>query len=187
MRKADSPPVKWGHVALFLTALLVATADQLSKTWIRSYPQGYLIHKVGFLQIIHIRNTGSVFGVFQGQSFALTIVALMGVAVLLFLAFYAYRRFPPLTNMPTRIALGLILGGTVGNLVDRLRFVFDSTAGNLVERLNQGFVTDFIDVGFWPVFNIADSAIVIGVIIIAYSLLRLAITEEHRGEKTTKS
>ena len=164
MRKADSPPAKCWHVVLFLTALLVVAADQLSKTWIRSYPQGHLIHKVGFLQIIHIRNTGAAFGVFQGQSLALTIVALVGVAVMLLLAFYAYRYFPLLTNIPNRIALGLILGGTVGNLID---------------RLSRGYVTDFIDVGFWPAFNVADPAIIVGVIILAYSMLRLAITQEH--------
>ena len=164
MRKVDSHPAKWWYVVLFLTALLVVAADQLSKTWIRSYPQGHLIHKVGFLQIVHIRNTGAVFGVFQGQSLALTIVALVGVAVILFLAFYAYRHFPLLVNMPNRIAIGLILGGTVGNLID---------------RLSLGYVTDFISVGFWPAFNVADPAIIIGVIIVAYSLLRLAITREH--------
>ena len=164
MRKADSHPAKWWHVVLFLTALLVVAADQLSKTWIRSYPQGHLIHKVGFLQITHIRNTGAVFGVFQGQSLALTIVALVGIAAILLLVFYAYRHFPPLTSIPNRIALGLILGGTVGNLID---------------RLSLGYVTDFIDVGFWPAFNVADPSIIVGVIIIAYSLLRYAITQEH--------
>ena len=57
------------------------------------------------------------------------------------------------------MSLGLVLGGTVGNLIDRLR---------------SGYVTDFIDFGFWPAFNIADSSIVIGVTILAYSLLSLA-------------
>ena len=163
MCKADSSPVKWWHVVLIITASLVVTADQLSKLWIRTYPQGHLLNKAGFFQIIHIRNTGAAFGVFQDQSLALAIVALIGVAVTVFLAFYAYRRFPLLARMPNRIAFGLILGGTVGNLID---------------RLSLGYVTDFIDVGFWPVFNIADSAIVIGVIIVAHSLLRLAITKE---------
>ena len=53
-------------------------------------------------------------------------------------------------------ALGLLLGGSVGNLIDRLRL---------------GYATDFIDVGFWPVFNLADSAIVVGAFILAYSFL----------------
>ena len=62
------------------------------------------------------------------------------------------------------LMLGLVLGGTVGNLVDRLRL---------------GYVTDFIDVGIWPMFNISDSAIVVGVIIFAYSLLPLARGGKH--------
>ena len=162
MRKADSPLVSWWHVVFFLTALLVVTADQLSKIWIRSYPLGHLINKIGFIEITHIRNTGSAFGTFQGQSLALTIVGLAEVAVILVLAFYIYRRFPLLANIPNRIALGLILGGAVGNLID---------------RLSLGYVTDFVDVGFWPVFNIADSAVVVGVIIAVYSLLRYAINK----------
>ncbi len=63
-----------------------------------------------------------------------------------------------------KVALGLVFGGTLGNLIDRFRF---------------GRVTDFIDFGFWPAFNIADSAVTVGVIIFAYSLLRLARAENR--------
>ena len=84
--------------------------------------------------------------------------------MLLLYAFLFYRRFPLLNNWLTWAGLGLVLGGTVGNLIDRLRL---------------GYVTDFIDFGFWPAFNLADSAIVVGVIIFAYSLLSLARAEKH--------
>ena len=143
----------------FLTTLLVVAADQLSKAWIVSYPQGQLIFEVGFFLLIHIHNTGAAFGLFQDHSLPLTIVALVGVAILLIYALFIYRRFPSLANMQNRIVLGLILGGTVGNLIDRLRL---------------GYVTDFISIGIWPAFNIADSAITVGVILFAYSLLTLA-------------
>jgi len=166
-------------VALFLAASLIIAADQLSKMWVRSYPEGHLIYKAGFFRLTHVHNTGAVFGLFQGQSFALAIVAFLGVIVFLFLALFLHRRLPLLASMPNRIALGLIIGGTVGNLVDRLRFIFDSTAGNLVERLNLGYVIDFIDFRVWPAFNIADSSIVIGVIIFACILLSFAIAEKH--------
>jgi signal peptidase II len=63
--------------------------------------------------------------------------------------------------MPGKIVLGLVLGGTIGNLIDRLHF---------------GYVTDFIDFSFWPTFNIADSAVTIGAVIFAYRLIRLAQT-----------
>jgi len=152
-------------VVFFLTGLLIAVADQLSKAWVRTnLAEGQSLFDIGFLRITHVHNTGAAFGLFQGQSFALTIVAIIGIAVLLVYALVIHRYFPWLNSMLGRSALGLILGGTVGNLIDRFRF---------------GYVTDFIDFGFWPAFNIADSAVTVGVIIFAYSILRLAQTEKH--------
>ena len=152
----------WGF---FLTALLVVVADQLSKMWIRSnLVVGQSLPETGFFRLTHIQNTGAAFGLFQGHSFALSIVALVGIVVLLLYALFIYRRFPILDNRLGKLALGLVLGGTVGNLID---------------RLHLGYVTDFIDVGFWPAFNIADSAIVVGVIMLAYSLRFLARAEKH--------
>jgi len=142
-------------------------ADQLSKIWIRSYSEEQAIIEAGFLRIIHIRNTGAAFGLFQGHSFALTIVTLVGIAAILVYALLVYRHSPYLDNKLSRIALGLVLGGTVGNLID---------------RLSRGYVTDFIDFGFWPAFNIADSAITVGVIIFAYSLLRSLSWGGKHGE-----
>ena len=164
MQKANSLQGKWRNAVFFLIALLVVVADQLSKTWIRSYPEEQPIFEVGFFRLIHIHNTGAAFGLFQGQSFALTIVALVGVAAILVYALFIYRSFPRLDSMLGKSALGLVLGGTVGNLIDRLHF---------------GYVTDFIGVGIWPAFNIADSAITVGVIVFAYTLLRLARAEKH--------
>jgi len=144
-------------VLLFIAALLIVAADQFSKIWIRSYPEGQPIFDAGFFQITHIHNTGAAFGLFQGYSFALTIITVVGIAVILLYIFLIHRLLPFLDGMPGKSALGLVLGGTIGNLIDRLCF---------------GYVTDFIDFGFWPAFNIADSAITVGVIIFAYSLLR---------------
>jgi signal peptidase II len=121
--------------------------------------------ETGFFRLIHVRNTGSAFGLFQDQTFLLTIIAFIGIATLLFFVLFMHRRFPFLATMPAKLALGLILGGTVGNLID---------------RLNHGYVTDFIDIGRWPSFNIADSAVVVGTILIAYLLIRLANSSEHR-------
>jgi signal peptidase II len=150
---------------LFLIALLVVAADQLSKVWIRSnLLVGQSLFEAGFFRITHVNNTGAAFGLFQGQSFLLTIVALVGITVLLVYALVIYRKFPLLDNRLGRSTLGLVLGGAVGNLIDRLRF---------------GYVTDFIDVGRWPAFNIADSAITVGVILFAYSFLRSARAEKH--------
>ncbi len=165
MQKANRLQGRWRNAVFFLTGLLIVTADQLSKLWIRSnLLVGQSLPEAGFFRLTHVHNTGAAFGLFQDQTFPLIIVAVIGVAVLLLYALFIYRRFPFLDDRLGKSALGLVLGGTVGNLIDRLRF---------------GYVIDFIDVGIWPAFNIADSAIVVGVIILAYSLLPLARAEKH--------
>jgi len=166
MEKANYLPGKWRNAVFFFTAFLVVTADQLSKLWIRTYPEGEPIFEVGFFQVIRSHNTGAAFGLFQGQSFALTIVALVGIVILLAYILFFYRHFPLLDNKLCISALGLILGGTVGNLIDRL-------------NPNLGGVTDFISIGIWPIFNLADSAGVVGAIIFAYTLLPLARARKH--------
>lgn len=161
MRKAIDIKNNWRNAVFLLIACLVVVADQLSKIWIRTVPEGYSLLEAGFFRIAHFPpNTGAAFGIFRGQSFALTIVALIGIVVLILYALPAARRLPFMDNNLARVAIGLVLGGTAGNLIDRLRI---------------GGVTDFIDFGFWPAFNIADSSIVVGVIIFAYSLRSLAM------------
>ncbi len=165
MRKADPRQGRWWNVVFPLTALLVVVADQFSKLWIRSsLAVGESLPEQGVFRLTHIHNTGASFGLFQNQSFPLTIVAFIGIVVLLFFVFLVPRRYPFLDTKLGKLALGLVLGGTIGNLIDRLSF---------------GHVTDFIDIGIWPIFNIADSAITVGVIIFAYSLLRMARAEKH--------
>ena len=163
MQKASRPKGRWQNVLFPLTALLIVAADQLTKVWIRSYPEEPPIFQAGFFQVINRHNTGAAFGLFQGQSFALTIVALIGVGILLLYSFLVHRHLPFLDTKLGRIAMGLILGGTVGNLVDRLYF---------------GYVTDFVDFGFWPAFNVADSAITIGVILFIVSILLTSRAEK---------
>ena len=170
MQKASSIPGKWRIFLFFLTTLSVVVIDQISKIWIRSQlAVGQSLPETGWLRLTHVRNTGAAFGLFQGQSLPLTIVAFVGIAAILVYALVVYRGFPFLGNIPNRVALGLVLGGTVGNLVDRLSF---------------GYVTDFIDFTIWPAFNIADSAVTVGVILFAYSLLRSVRVEKHGDEKT---
>ena len=140
----------------FLTALLIAAADQFSKIWIRSHAEGQVIFRTGFFSIIHINNSGAAFGILQDQSFLLTIVGFAGILLILLFTFVISHRSPSLNTAAGKLALGLVLGGTIGNLADRLRY---------------GHVTDFISVSIWPTFNIADSAITIGVILFAYLFL----------------
>ncbi len=152
MRRAESSRGRWWNALFFFSAALVVVADQLTKTWIRSYSGEQPIFEAGFFRIIDVRNTGSSFGLFQGQNFILTIIAIIGIVLILAFAFLVPRRFPSINYWVSKLALGLILGGTVGNLIDRLA---------------RGFVTDFIDIGVWPTFNVADSSMVVGVILFA--------------------
>ncbi len=153
------------NLIILLTVIVLIAIDLLTKEWIRTYPLEGLIQQIGFLQIIRIQNTGAAFGLFQGQSTVLAIVAVVEVVVLLALAYFVYRRSPYLVTIWNQIALGLILGGAIGNLIDRLRF--------------GGNVTDFLDPGFWPAFNAADSGVTIVAIMLAITILRLAMKEKR--------
>jgi signal peptidase II len=159
MQKAGNPKPLWRNLIIPFTSLVIVAGDILTKEWIRSFPpDGATILKFGFIRFIHITNTGSAFGAFQGFSLVFIIVGIIGLFLLSWLGIFIYRHYPQFVNLPNRIALGLILGGDLGNLIDRLRFA--------------GHVTDFIDPGFFAVFNVADSAITIGVILIVYFILR---------------
>ncbi len=101
---------------------------------------------------------------FSRLSGVLTIIAFIGIPAVIASALLSRRYLPFLDNMLGKIGLGLILAGTLGNLIDRVRF---------------GYVTDFIDFHFWPTFNLADSGITVGTIIVAYCLFHFS-TEGHR-------
>ena len=146
---------KW--VFLFIAALIVAF-DQITKSWIRTnLLPGESLPETWHISIIHAQNTGAAFGLFTNQSFILTIVAVIGLLVILF-----FYRYISQANIASNFALGLILGGALGNLVDRIRI---------------GYVTDFIYVRlwndvYWPAFNIADASITIGVFLLAFLLIK---------------
>jgi signal peptidase II len=142
---------------LFGVALLVLALDQLTKSWVvASLPEGGWWSPVPGLwrvfRIVHTTNSGAAFGIFpqQGSFFIL-------VAVVVVLAIVFYQQRLPINGWLIRLTLGLQLGGATGNLVDRLRY---------------GSVIDFIDIGFWPIFNLADLSIVVGVAVLAYHLWR---------------
>jgi len=165
MQKEKRTPARWRYLIFFLVALFIISADQASKAWIKSsLPEGYSLFRLGFFRITHVHNTGAAFGLFPDQSLMLTVFAIIAGTVVLFFVFYGHRYFPWLEKTSVMLTFGLVLGGTVGNLIDRFRY---------------GYVTDFIDFGFWPTFNIADSAVTVGVILFALILLRHAQTEKQ--------
>jgi signal peptidase II len=166
MRNPNLPTVKW-NIIFFAIAFLVVVFDQASKYWVKTHlALGDSIPSSGFFRLTHVQNTGAAFSLFYGRTSILTVVSIVGVIIILMYVFVLYRHFPSMDTRLNKLALGLILGGTVGNLIDRLLF---------------GFVTDFVDVGPWPVFNVADSSVVVGVIIFAVSILIIARrdTEHH--------
>jgi signal peptidase II len=139
-------------LSLALVALAAVVADQLTK-WlvVSNLDLGGSVHILGPFWIRHVQNSGIAFGFFPSATAA--VILLTGGAVAWMLAYFARSggRHPVLP-----IALGLVIGGSVSNLSDRIRL---------------GHVTDFLDFTYWPAFNLADSFIVIGVGILLTALV----------------
>ncbi len=126
--------------------------DQVTKHFIRSYiALGGSWPDEGFVRLVHGINTGSAFGLFAGFTNFLIVASLIGIFLILYL-FYRQNN----NTIWMRISIGMIVGGAIGNLFDRVK---------------DGGVVDFISVGWWPAFNIADSAICIGMAILVSIML----------------
>ena len=142
---------------MFVTALCITVADQVVKKVVTIVMD--LGESVDFLgsvvRFTRMANTGAAFGMMKGRS--LVFIVISAAASIAIIAFH--REIAKMRSLE-RLAFGLILGGAVGNLIDRVRV---------------GAVVDFIDIGVgslrWPAFNVADSAITIGVVILAFYLL----------------
>ncbi len=137
-------------------ALATVVFDQLTKAAVvGSLGEGQRSPVFGvFIRLVHTRNSGAVFGMMRGAGTYFTFFSIAAAAVLVVVLFFARR-----SSTLVRLSLGMVLGGAVGNLIDRLRF---------------GAVVDFIDVGIsesvrWPCFNVADSAITVGVFLLILS------------------
>jgi signal peptidase II len=149
---------KRGSVFL-LVALVIVALDQLTKFIVKNtLAVGESFPESGFFQFTYVHNTGAAFSIFREHTFLLSICSMIGIVILLYLIFVLSKRVEFLRTLPAKISLGLILGGTVGNLIDRLSY---------------GYVVDFIDVSFFATFNIADSAISVGAVLLALSYIRL--------------
>ena len=149
---------------LIQLAALVFIIDQFSKFLVRDQLQfRESFPATGFFRFTHTHNTGSAFGIFQDQNTPLIFVSIIGIAILILI----YRSQVVPTGL-LRLSLGLQIGGAMGNLLDRL----------LIDH-----VTDFVDVGTWPVFNVADASIIIGLVILGYIFL----IAEPSGGKTSGS
>lgn len=158
LRKQNSPtgnassPAFYRDWILAATVAIILASDQITKAIIRANLElGESWPMDGFFRITHGVNTGSAFGLFQGYTTILTVASVAAIGFII----YFYRTQTE-SNLVTRFTTGLLLGGAIGNLIDRLA---------------AGEVTDFIDIGRWPIFNLADSSIVVGMILLVATLL----------------
>jgi signal peptidase II len=131
------------------SAATVVLVDQLTKTW-ALHRTREPVHVIGSLQLALTFNPGAAFGLGGGITPVLVLGAVVLVVVMLGLGRAASRT----ANLPAVIAMGLLLGGACGNLTDRLI------------RHHHGAVIDFIDLQWWPVFNVADACIVVGALLL---------------------
>ena len=156
-----------GPTSLFRDKILLGTVigafvlDQVSKRIITAWLElGESWPSEGFFRITYGTNSGTAFGLFPNHTTLLIVVSLVAIGFL----FYFYRAHA-MPSLVLRFAIGLQLGGAFGNLIDRV--------------LN-GKVVDFIDVGPWPIFNLADSSIVVGIFILMAVFL---LTKESKEER----
>jgi signal peptidase II len=146
-----------------MIAAVVITIDQLTKAWvIRTWTapnSGDMPIIAGWLDLTYVQNTGVAFGLFGGMPQLFTVTSL----IIVVLAIRLYLKHVPSDHGWLALSLGLIVGGAIGNVIDRVRF---------------GYVIDFIKTfdGHFPVFNVADACVVVGV---AVMLLFLSLMEGH--------
>jgi len=163
MRFANTEHLLKSHHKVFLVITTgVLVLDQVSKAAVSATLKMYEIRPIihGLLNLTRVHNTGAAFGLLAGQPSMLRTLFFLGVSLLAMgVVFWMLFRLPPDQKVEL-VALSLIFGGALGNVIDRARL---------------GEVIDFIDVYYrtyhWPAFNVADSAITIGVILLLYRLV----------------
>jgi signal peptidase II len=136
----------------WLAALLSLLADQASKSLVLKLLFREITILPGVMAFRYVANPGAAFGLLVNQT-QLLILLTLGLGLAIVVGHQKIRA----ANACFQWGVGLLFGGALGNLIDRLRF---------------GYVVDFIDFGFWPVFNLADTAIVFGVVLVAIAVLR---------------
>ena len=147
-------------LSLAAVALAGLGADQLTKSIVTSrLDLGDQVHVIGPFSIHHVTNSGIAFGLFASATSIVILLTALAVAWMLYFFARSGSRHPVLP-----VALGLVIGGSVSNLLDRVRL---------------GHVTDFLDFRYWPAFNLADSFIVVGV---AALLLALVASDREAGK-----
>jgi signal peptidase II len=153
---------------LVLLAVGIVLLDQLSKYLVYSQLQaGESIPVInGIINVTHVKNAGAAFGIMQDKR----ILFIVAHLVLITAVAYFYKTIKQ-EGIIALIAAGLMLGGASGNMID---------------RVTTGYVVDFIDFRIWPVFNIADTAIVIGAILLGFQLLTSLREADSKSPKISE-
>jgi len=157
----------------FILTAIIFVADQITKYIVLRWSEYLPIEVIhGIFAITLVRNKGGAFGIFRGRLALFIMVSIVAIVVISILLVKLRHEVSTsirenkdyLVTLFSGYALALILGGAIGNLVDRLRF---------------GYVVDFLDFKIWPVFNIADSAITTGTVVLFF-ILALKKTQQNR-------
>jgi signal peptidase II len=146
----------------------VILADQVTKWWVHHWLplNASVVVLPGLLKLTHVHNSGSAFSLFQGAGGWLVLVSI--VSLIAILRYWLGLRRRGETISPALLwGLALPFGGAAGNLIDRLRF---------------GYVEDFLELPRWPVFNVADSAITIGALLLVYHFTRQEAPAGSQGD-----
>lgn len=154
-------------VALIIVSFVIVF-DQMTKNIIARYPMGLISRICSCFNIIHIKNTGAAFSFLAGSGDLIRLTFLIGLPVILTIALVIYM-YKQRKNLFVFYSLSLILGGAIGNLIDRIKF---------------GAVVDFLDFYFkshhYPTFNVADSFVTIGVIFLLLNNLKASKSNKNK-------
>ena len=153
-----------GALPILAMAAVAFGADQLTKRLVQeSLRVGESWPQTGFFRFTHGTNSGTAFGLFPDHTFLLTIASVIAIGFIIY-----FHRAHGGRDWFSKLTIGLLLGGAFGNLID---------------RVVAGQVTDFIDVGPWPIFNVADSSIVVGIAMLVARLLLWGGEGEEDGRR----
>tara|TARA_Y100000817_G_C16817672_1_gene527348 strand:+ start:747 stop:1232 length:486 start_codon:yes stop_codon:yes gene_type:complete len=156
--------LKYKNIYIPLIVSIFFLLDQISKEIIiRTLKVGESIPEEGFFRFTHVRNFGSAFSIIQDANLFLMIVGILAIILITYFLIFVAK-----DSVTLQISISLQLSGAFGNIIDRIRL---------------GSVTDFIDVGSWPVFNIADSCISAGMAMLAFYLYINWKEERKANEK----
>lgn len=158
----------WLYIVELAVIAVILIADLLSKKYVWNFldQNGVQENVIGLFNLVKVKNEGAGFGIFQGKTIGLTVITFIVVIAICVYLFFALKETEWL-----RISLVFITAGGIGNIVDRIAF---------------GYVRDFIQFSFWdsfPVFNVADSFVTVGALMLVVVLIVMLVQEGKKNQK----